>query len=445
MKLRTRFLLLLAAGSLSASAALGTVTVTVGTPADSSTLTSPVRITASATTSSPGAQVTGWHIYVDSNDAYGTSGPTSAIDQTVALSTGDRTVVVRAWDSTGAFGSQTMTLHVTAASAYQSNMDATAAWIANSSTAGDGAILYGTAKIVPYWSNLAALGLTRTPAYLPNVQAWMEWYLNHLNWPDKWGIYGTVYDYDVAANGTETSTGNADSTDSYAATFLSLARAYYQTGDANAQAYVSTLDYQLDVIGGVIVQTQQSDGLTWAKPDYQIKYLMDNCEVYRGLSDLASLYQTAFNEPAKASYYSARAAAVLQGIESMLWNPSANSYFPYAGAPAANWSTWYPDATSQLFPVLFGVIDPAGSRAAGLYSQFNTAFPNWPTLGIPDSFPWVLVSDAAALMGDTGRVDTYIATIQDRYVSQGFPWPWYDAEAGWFIRVNSYRLGNRPL
>ena len=430
MKLSTRFFLLLAAGSLSASAALATVTVTVGTPANNATLTSPVRVAASATTNTPGAQVTGWHIYVDGSDAYGTSGPTSSIDQTLTMSTGDRTVVVRAWDSTGAFGSQTLTLHVTATSAYQSNVDATAAWIANGSTAGDGAILDGATKIVPYFGNLAALGLTRTPAYYPNVQAWMAWYLNHLNWPDKWGIYGTVYDYNVAANGTETSTGDADSTDSYAATFLSLAWAYYQTGDPGAQAYVKTLDYQLDVVGGVIVQTQQADGLTWAKPDYQIKELMDNCEVYRALSDLASLYQTAFNEPAKASYYSAHAAAVLQGIESVLWNPSANSYFPSTGAPAANWSNWYPDATSQLFPVLYGVIDPASGRAASLYSQFNAAFPSWPTQTIHAGFPWVLVSDAAALMGDTGRVDTYIATIQDHYVSQGFPWPWYGAEAG---------------
>jgi len=39
------------------------------------------------------------------------------------------------------------------------------------------------------------------------------------------GFYGTVYDYDYA-NGIETSHNNADSTDSYAGTFLSLAWAY---------------------------------------------------------------------------------------------------------------------------------------------------------------------------------------------------------------------------
>jgi hypothetical protein len=451
MKLSLRsLLLLLAAWLFSAAAAFATVTVTVSTPANNATVTSPVRIAASATTNAAGAVVTGWHIYVDSVDAYGTSGPTSSIDQNIPMNPGDRQVIVRAWDSTGAFGSQTLTLHVsTGSSSYQNNVDATARWTATSSTASDGAILYTPQMIMPYYSNLAAIGLTKTPAYYSNVKSWMQWYLNHLNWPDKWGIYGTVYDYNVASDGTETATNDADSTDSYAATFLSLAWAYYQTGDPAAQAYVKTLDYQLDVIGGVIVQTQQSDGLTWAKPDYKIKYLMDNCEVYKGLSDLASLYQNGFNNPTKAAYYSAHASQALQGIESELWNAAANDYYTNkdeaGGKGTANWSTWYPDATSQLFPVLHGVIDPSGSRAAQLYSHFNSAFPNWPTLGFSDSFPWALVSDAAALMGDNGRVNTYITTIQNRYVSQGFPWTWYCAESGWFIRVNSYLLGRRPL
>jgi hypothetical protein len=44
-------------------------------------------------------------------------------------------------------------------------------------------------------------------------------------------------------------------------------------------------------------------------------------------------------------------------------------------------------------------------------------------------------------MGDKTRVATYINTIQSRYVNQGFPWPFYNAEAGWFMRANNYMLG----
>ncbi len=102
---------------------------------------------------------------------------------------------------------------------------------------------------------------------MPQVAAWMKWYIDHLNWPDKWGIYGTTYNYTIS-NGIEIPTQEADSTDSYAATFLSVVWNAWKSGDTNARAYIAGLSYQLDVIGGVIIQTQQSDGLTWAKPDY---------------------------------------------------------------------------------------------------------------------------------------------------------------------------------
>lgn len=138
---------------------------------------------------------------------------------------------------------------------YQSNITAAAHWLAANAVAPDGAILYGSSQINPYYSNLAAIGLTRDPGSHGIVQRWMEWYIRHLNWPDQWGLHGTTYDYDYN-NGAEVSHNNADSTDSYAGTFLSLAWAYFSTGDANAQSYVRTLSSQLDAIGQVLVLTQ---------------------------------------------------------------------------------------------------------------------------------------------------------------------------------------------
>jgi len=43
--------------------------------------------------------------------------------------------------------------------------------------------------------------------------------------------------------------------------------------------------------------------------------------------------------------------------------------------------------------------------------------------------------------GDRNRVATYISTMQSKYVNSGFPWPFYNAEAGWFMRANNYMLG----
>ncbi|PYY02690.1 MAG: hypothetical protein DMG64_10785 [Acidobacteria bacterium] len=287
----------------------------------------------------------------------------------------------------------------------------------SSSVAASGAILYGASQINPYYSNLAAIGLTHDPAGYGTVQRWMQWYINHLNWPDKWGLYGTTYDYDYN-NGVETSRVYADSTDSYAATFLTLAWTFYQTGDAAAQNYVKSIASQLDSIGGVLIQTQQNDGLTWAKPDYQIKYLMDNCEAYRGLRDLAAIFQNALGDADNAG-----------------------------NLVAPNMGKWYPDATSQLFPVLEGVIAAADSRSQQAYTSVNNAWPGWPSLSYnaQDPFPWILVGDAAIIMGDTTRVATYIQSIETKYVKNGFPWTWYSAEAGWFMRLNAYALGARPL
>jgi len=318
--------------------------------------------------------------------------------------------------------------------------------VRNNSVAGDGAILYGSSEINPYYSNLAAIGLTHDPASYTTVQRWMQWYIAHLNWPDKYGLYGTTYDYDYA-NGQETSRVSMDSTDSYAATFLSLAWSYYQTGDPSAQNYVKSIAYQLDSIGGVLIQTQQSDGLTWAKPDYQIKYLMDNCEAYRGLRDLAQVF-AATGDSAKATFYNAAADSMLNGLNGM-W--MGNSWAVYKDAlarlAAPNMGTWYADATSQVFPVLMGVVPASDPRSVQVYNNLNTAWPGWPTMSFnaQDPFPWILVGDAAIIMGDTTRATTFMQQIETKYVNQGFPWTFYCAEAGWFMRMNAYALGARPL
>jgi len=334
----------------------------------------------------------------------------------------------------------------TSAANYQADLTATSQWVDSKSTLPDGAILYGN-EIMPYFSNIAATGWTKDPTRYAAVQDWMQWYTAHLNSPDKWGLYGTVYDYSVSGS-VETPTDNADSTDSYAATFLTLAWTFYSTGNPGAQAYVKSIESQLDTIGGVIVATQQSDGLTWAKPDYQTKYLMDNCEVYRGLKDLALLYQYAFNNPAKQAYYTAQANLSYQGIQSLWLGGGFAVYKDAQGNRLAPvFSTWYPDATSQLFPVLMGVIAPSDSKSVQVYSDFNAAWPGWPNLSFysSDAFPWVLVADAAALMGDANRVNTYTGSIQAKYVDAGFAWPWSSAEAGWFMRLDSYMLGRGPL
>ncbi len=417
--------------------------VSVASPAAGATVNSPVQFSANAT--APGGRIiTAMRVYVDSATAYTVGG--SNINTALSMGGGLHTLSIQAWDDTGAVYVKQMSVNVgstsTGGGQFQKNFNAVSQYVSQFSQA-DGAILYAPNEIEPYYANIAAIGMTKDPARMPQVTAWMKWYINHLNWPDKWGLYGTMYDYNVN-NGAESATQNADSTDSYAATFLSLVWNAWQSADATARSYILGLSYQLDVIGGVLIQTQQSDGLTWAKPNYQIKYLMDNCEAYRGLRDLASIFQNAFGDTTKAAYYNAAADKMLNGILGMWLNGTWAVYKDGIGRLAApNMHTWYADASAQVFPILMGVVDSSDYRAQQSYAAFNAAWPNWPVLSFnsQDPFPWCLVADAAAAMGDRTRLATYINTVQSKYGS-GYPWPFYNAEAGWFLRANSYMMGS---
>lgn len=84
------------------------VTVNVSTPASNSTVASPVSIAASATSGRP---ITGWHIYVDGADRF-SAGAVSSVNASIPMTTGTHTVVIRAWDASGAFGDKTLTLNV---------------------------------------------------------------------------------------------------------------------------------------------------------------------------------------------------------------------------------------------------------------------------------------------------------------------------------------------
>jgi hypothetical protein len=81
------------------------VNVTVSTPANNSTLTSPVLIAASATSDK---NITGWRIYVDGTSVYHT-GSTQSIRTSVSMAPGTHHVIVRAWASNGTSGSVTLT------------------------------------------------------------------------------------------------------------------------------------------------------------------------------------------------------------------------------------------------------------------------------------------------------------------------------------------------
>ena len=301
----------------------------------------------------------------------------------------------------------------------------------------DGAILYTSTMIEPYYANIAAMGALHSGVDFANVQHWMQWYVAHSNAGNQWSIPGAITDYNVAANGSENSTGSADSVDSYAATFISLAADAWRDGNAQLQSYVAGSRSNIELIASAIDAVTDADGLTWATPTYRLKYVMDNSEVYQGLLDLAFLRAQVYGDVAGAASASAHAQQVQAAIDAELWNPGRNQFAVAVDSQGTlTWpqdGNWY-DATTQLWPILHGVVAPSSQPAQTAYSQFSSAFPGWPVLQKPDPFPWVSIAFVALQMNDFGRATTYANTVQQTY-APGFAYPWYCAESGWYLRL----------
>jgi hypothetical protein len=96
--------------TISVNATTSKTTVTVSSPAPGSNVSSPIALHASATPIS-GKTIVGWWVYLDSKGVYN-AGAVNSISPNITASSGNHTLVVRAWDSSGAYGDQTLTVTV---------------------------------------------------------------------------------------------------------------------------------------------------------------------------------------------------------------------------------------------------------------------------------------------------------------------------------------------
>jgi hypothetical protein len=199
---------------------------------------------------------------------------------------------------------------------------------------------------VPYVSNFAAMALLAAhdlrsaPDDVRRVERWLLWYAANQE------ADGTICDR-TGTLASYRSNGRRDSTDSYAATFLMAVRRYQQAIRGRpAPPVVRAARLALSAVADVT----QSDGLTIAKPDYRMKYLMDNVEVYGGLTEGAALFQAVGDakEAANARRMAAQVAAGLRGF----WSPR-DACFAFAldmkGRYSAGLEKPYPQGLAQLY------------------------------------------------------------------------------------------------
>lgn len=292
----------------------------------------------------------------------------------------------------------------------------------------------GELRMSPYFADIAALALLdNAEAYAENVKAYMDWHFQHLNTAqeDISGLDGTIYDYKITvkdgkvvnevANETDGKK-SYDSTDSYAATFISVLAKYYEkTGDAE---YISDHKDEISRIIGVMDATM-NNWLTFASPSHSVKYLMDNCEVYEGYLAAAKLFSDVIGDNEKADIYRETALKVKKTINEKLWNPVNKHYTPEMTilgihTKIFSWGMYYPCATAQLFPIACGVIEPDTERAESLYNEFCSNYA-WEKFDIPDDFYWGANVYTAALMNDLDRVVSYMTEYSALLAEHKYP------------------------
>jgi hypothetical protein len=307
---------------------------------------------------------------------------------------------------------------------------AEADWVlANQTPVGALASHWDLARIDPYLGNFGALGLARAAdvtgdvRYADAAQAHLEWYVSAMDDSNM------VYDHQREGE-LYLPTTDLDSTDGYAGTFLlAVSELSVPAGDtARAQALHEGVRRAV----ASLAMTQQPDGMTWAKPDYKAKYLMDQAEAYSGLLGAVQVAELLGDEPLAAEART-RAERLRTGVEG-LWQPGSGSYdwaLHEDGTRVPSGGAFYPDAASQLWAVAFGLVPPERQRA--LVDASVNAHPDWVEPGsatTTSTMYWPVVSWALAASGQGPEARTSVAAVLDAADANGRLWPWNTGTSG---------------
>lgn len=301
----------------------------------------------------------------------------------------------------------------------------------------------GSVYINPYFSEIVAISLINYDSSADakeRIEAYFDWHFAHINsaTEDYNGVAGTIYDYDVQVKHgvvvSETSRGSYDSTDSYSALFIKALADYVKVyGDTS---YIVAHKEEIKDIVNVMFATMSPNGYTYAKPDYQIIYLMDNAEVYAGLNAAEYIYENVISDNAMYSKVSKAVDFYNDNFNTHWWkgdhyaavlNPDYSEYTGYC----FSWDMFYPCATSQMFPIMYGIVAPDSVYAETLYDGLCNAWEwqdmDYVTEGV-DSFCWGSFAYLGGLMEDEVRLNAYLDKYGD-IVEGGRKYPLYSSES----------------
>lgn len=228
----------------------------------------------------------------------------------------------------------------------------------------------------------------------------------------------TIEDVDFTS-GSSTSGSYAmvpsDSDDSYAATLLSLAVRYLRASrnwtwwNANKATLLRMAERNL-------VAMIKPSGYTsvFQPPRNQtndIGYLMDNCEVYRGLRDFAGLLRER-GDGVQADRLDGVATGIASSIQRQGFDANRGGFTVGDHARLAEVG-FYPGTTCQVFPQAFGLVElaPQFDRA---YRYLQTYSPGWAD-GRYDVYPWAVLGYVAALRGQRAQARSQLDMIDQKF------------------------------
>jgi len=267
--------------------------------------------------------------------------------------------------------------------------------------------------VIPYFGCFAAQSMilanriSPDPNYLQSAKEFLTWYVNNMN-PD-----GTVYDF-TGTYPNFVATGDYDSTDSYASEFILTSLMYYQdTEDSNFLDWVWP---NIIKAAGAIDLTLQGDGLTWAKPTYHAKYLMDNSEVWQGYTAAAIFAELEANLTRQSEWQN-KADNVLAAIESDLYLGDGLSRYAIAkfenDSLDTGWDDTSPDGLAQCLMIKNVLDEVDKARAQAVWGKVKERFiPNGMPADITVPTWWVMSANATGDSNSVYRDICYVKIFQ---------------------------------
>ena len=301
-----------------------------------------------------------------------------------------------------------------------------------------------------YQVNLAFLGALAVDPRLAGAAAgWLRWQAAHTAFTGPG--QGVVFDHWVRAEGFAESTcppgmaaatcPRVDAYDSTAASLLLLADAYAATPGSAALLQASTVRVALEAAAGTLTAMTQHQGLSWAKPDHQVAYLMDAVEVAAGWRAWARLQTAVYGAPQASQASLAAARRLDAAIVRHLWHAPSQTWRVSLGATPADFGRWYPDTVAQAWPLLWSeAAEPAArARAMAAWRQAAQAWqgpPGWAGHNVdPAGFWWPAVAVAARCLGDEAAPRAWTERARRQWLRPDAPfaWPFQVGDLRWLL------------